>query len=317
MPQIDCECIVDHKAAIDQYASTSPYGDPMPYSSGASEHNKLGFRTGEIATPTDSEALEYHEFCPCAIPTCLACTDVFNDSHFDLDQRTAFVARTSLLDIATTPQDDQLELLPIRVFGYALQLRRWYGLSILQVSDVKAFTLEGKAKSAFDELVLPSSHKRTIQALVKHQTRDFRETSRMATAGDNISSRSLETLDLVRGKGRGVIILLHGAPGVGKTSTAESVAVQLKRPLLSITCGDLGTDAYDVERRLESFLALGARWGCVVLLDEADVFMAKRVTGDLRRNSLVSGKWLFLLNSAYHSCLLQYSCDSWNTTPVY
>jgi SpoVK/Ycf46/Vps4 family AAA+-type ATPase len=27
--------------------------------------------------------------------------------------------------------------------------------------------------------------------------------------------------ELVRGKGRGLIILLHGVPGVGKTSTAE------------------------------------------------------------------------------------------------
>jgi SpoVK/Ycf46/Vps4 family AAA+-type ATPase len=43
--------------------------------------------------------------------------------------------------------------------------------------------------------------------------------------------------DLVRGKGKGLIILLHGVPGVGKTSTAECVAESTNRPLYSLTCG--------------------------------------------------------------------------------
>ena len=80
--------------------------------------------------------------------------------------------------------------------------------------------------------------------------------------------------------------------GVGKTSTAECVATQLGRPLFPITCGDLGTDAEAVEDRLEEYFHLAQRWGCVLLLDEADVFLAKRTTGDLRRNALVSGKSL-------------------------
>lgn len=42
---------------------------------------------------------------------------------------------------------------------------------------------------------------------------------------------------LVRGKGKGVIILVHGVPGVGKSSTAECVAEYTERPLFSITCG--------------------------------------------------------------------------------
>lgn len=60
--------------------------------------------------------------------------------------------------------------------------------------------------------------------------------------------------DLVKGKGRGLIILLHGAPGVGKTSTAETIAAYLGRPLMPITCGDLGTTPQSVE------LALSARF---------------------------------------------------------
>jgi hypothetical protein len=59
-------------------------------------------------------------------------------------------------------------------------------------------------------------------------------------------------VDLVRGKGKGVVILLHEVPGVGKTSTAECVAFHLGRPLFPITCSDLGIDANTVELRLES-----------------------------------------------------------------
>ena len=100
------------------------------------------------------------------------------------------------------------------------------------------------------------------------------------------------SMDAVAGKGRGLIILLHGVPGVGKTSTAECVAAELKRPLLPITCGDIGTTAQEAEATLESFCALAHKWRCVLLLDEADVFLAKREKGDIHRNSLVSGKLL-------------------------
>jgi SpoVK/Ycf46/Vps4 family AAA+-type ATPase len=79
-------------------------------------------------------------------------------------------------------------------------------------------------------------------------------------------------MDLVRGKGKGLIILLHGVPGVGKTSTAESIASFTKRPLYPITCGDLSETAREVEESLEAHFTLAHRWGCILLLDEADGF---------------------------------------------
>lgn len=95
----------------------------------------------------------------------------------------------------------------------------------------------------------------------------------------------------MRGKGKGLIILLHGAPGVGKTSTAECVADHTRRPLFPITCGDIGDNAKDVERNLEWCFQLAHKWGCVLLLDEADVFLAERSKTDLQRNALVSGEF--------------------------
>ena len=98
-------------------------------------------------------------------------------------------------------------------------------------------------------------------------------------------------MDLVKAKGKGLIILLHGVPGVGKTSTAECVAASTRRPLFPITCGDIGaSSAQEVEENLEGYFELARKWGCVLLLDEADVFLSERKRGDIIQNSLVSGK---------------------------
>jgi SpoVK/Ycf46/Vps4 family AAA+-type ATPase len=94
--------------------------------------------------------------------------------------------------------------------------------------------------------------------------------------------------DLVSEKGKGLVILLHGAPSVGKTSTAECVAEFYGKLLFPITCSDLGLTASQVEEELSEKFHLAEKWKCVLLLDEADVFLAQRTRTDVKRNSLVS-----------------------------
>ncbi|KAI1330319.1 P-loop containing nucleoside triphosphate hydrolase protein [Xylariaceae sp. FL0255] len=106
---------------------------------------------------------------------------------------------------------------------------------------------------------------------------------------------------LVKGKGRGLIILLHGVPGVGKTSTAETIAEATGRPLLPVTCGDIGETAIEVERNLEQIFTNSHRWGCVLLLDEAEVFLTKRNLQDIQRNAMVS---VFLRALEFYSGIL-------------
>lgn len=125
------------------------------------------------------------------------------------------------------------------------------------------------------------------------------------------------TADFIKNKGEGQIFLLHGSPGVGKTyvsqqptlsftlkylskpvlrmwlsfpKTAECIAEATRRPLLSLTCGDIGTNEVMAERKLSKWFRLAEIWGAVMLLDEADVFLEKRSISDLQRNSLVSGQ---------------------------
>src|SRR5690606_15326784 len=125
------------------------------------------------------------------------------------------------------------------------------------------------------------NHKKLLQATIKNQVTSKQEFRDGPTRDIDI--------DVVKGKGKGFIILLHGVPGAGKSSTAECIAAQLNRPLLPITCGDLGLTPYSTALALEEYCELAYRWRCVLLLDEADVFLAKREKGDIKRNALVSG----------------------------
>ncbi|KAH8745241.1 hypothetical protein BGZ57DRAFT_975572 [Hyaloscypha finlandica] len=148
--------------------------------------------------------------------------------------------------------------------------------------------VEDEDDSAFGQLVLPEGHKTMVKSLVAQHFRDK-------------ESQEERQADIISGKGKGLIILLHGAPGVGKTTTAEGVAQMFGKPLYQITCGDLGTTATEVEKALETSFNLASRWGCVLLLDEADVFLAERSRLDFTRNGLVS---VFLRVLEYYTGVL-------------
>jgi SpoVK/Ycf46/Vps4 family AAA+-type ATPase len=173
--------------------------------------------------------------------------------------------------------DDFLLCLPPTVSGYHMHKKAWVKLPVSRMTEVKW------NQDAFKKLVVDDQKKELIKALV---------TNRIAAG---------ESTDLMSGKGNGLFILLHGGPGTGKTLTAESVAEIAEKPLYRVTCGDIGTKAEDVERYLETVLLLGKAWECVVLLDEADVFLMQRSVSDFERNALVS---VFLRVLEYYDGIL-------------
>ncbi|KAM0324314.1 hypothetical protein ACHAQA_008091 [Verticillium albo-atrum] len=95
--------------------------------------------------------------------------------------------------------------------------------------------------------------------------------------------------DLIEGKGEGLTILLHGRPGVGKTYTVECIANYTERPLLSLTCSDIGVKPEEIEHNLLKWFKLAELWGVVMLIDEADIYMEQRQVQDVARNHLVAG----------------------------
>lgn len=62
-----------------------------------------------------------------------------------------------------------------------------------------------------------------------------------------------------------------------------------------------GEKALIVGKNLTASFALAQAWDCIILLDEADVFLAKRNESDLRRNALVS---VFLQTLEYYTGIL-------------
>lgn len=71
------------------------------------------------------------------------------------------------------------------------------------------------------------------------------------------------------------------------------VAEEMKKPLYSMSAGELGHTAREVEQGLRKVLELSTKWGAILLIDECDVFLEQRTTSDLERNKLVSGKMGF------------------------
>lgn len=63
-----------------------------------------------------------------------------------------------------------------------------------------------------------------------------------------------------------------------------------------LTSADIGTNPAIVEASLTDKFKTARRWGAVLLIDEADVFMERRGTADLERNSLVAGSPLYFRN---------------------
>lgn len=163
-----------------------------------------------------------------------------------------------------------------RIPGFSLLDKKWCWFSVDLIEPV-AFN-----SGAFKTLLIPERQKSIVHALVKnHGSDDFD--------------------DMIKGKGKGLVFVLYGEPGVGKTFTAESVADNIQRPLYVLNSGELGVEPRDVESTLGDALKLAEHWGAIVLIDEADVFLEQRTIHDLQRNSLVS---LFLRTLEYYEGIL-------------
>ncbi|KAI1465295.1 P-loop containing nucleoside triphosphate hydrolase protein [Daldinia caldariorum] len=226
-------------------------------------------------TPPRKDQLPY--FAPRC--TCSACTKA--DLKETLSLFVAFQDLDPTRDSA--PEVDLYYVLLSKIVsGFILRDRRWGHFNVKHLQYVEF------DKEAFKYLVLDDEVKLTVRSLIGR----FANTHGQVSPWPN---------DFVKNKGQGRIFLLHGPPGVGKTCTAECVAELTCRPLLSLTSGDLNIDSYNVERSLEYFLKLGERYGAVVLIDEADVYLEARHMLDISRNKLVS---VFLRALEYHRGIL-------------
>lgn len=82
-----------------------------------------------------------------------------------------------------------------------------------------------------------------------------------------------------RGKGgkereKGLMLLLDGGPGTGKTFAATCIAETVKSPILSDTIGI--RDSSSVERKLSKMFQLAQRWRAILVIENAEAFLTQR-----------------------------------------
>ncbi|KAG8702330.1 hypothetical protein FRC09_004796, partial [Ceratobasidium sp. 395] len=201
------------------------------------------------------------------------------DNGWDSPVRTTIGAVADEYKPSGPLPDEVLCLTPPSLFGWSFRAKIW-GLIHVESAEEIVFN-----EMVFDQLVLKKSYKKMIKALVETH----------AGKEDGLAK------DLITGKGGGMVMVLHGKPGTGKTLTAEAISEHLKCPLYIVSSGELGIQASQLEKQLKDILEMTASWGAVVLIDEADVFLEARDTHDLARNSLVS---VFLRLLEYHTGVL-------------
>jgi hypothetical protein len=103
-------------------------------------------------------------------------------------------------------------LVPLQTKGFNLRTKKWLDLNMDQIGPVVWNS------QAFQSLVLEKD----------------RKTKELITALVSKQISSSKSTDVIAGKGNGLILLLHGGPGTGKTLTAEGVAELAKKPLYRV-----------------------------------------------------------------------------------
>lgn len=169
-------------------------------------------------------------------------------------------------------------LCPPYALGYSISRKDWCQFLVDNTSDVQW------KQDVWNDLILSNLEKGILEALVtSHQ---FPDNAR----------------DQPEQKGKGLVILLHGTPGSGKTLTAEVAAESSKKALISASLGELNRDnsPWRFEYNLRRVLQYATMWKAVVLLDEADVFLESREDSSSTpdRNALVA---VFLKELEYFS----------------
>ncbi|KAK4222477.1 ATP-dependent zinc metalloprotease YME1L1 [Podospora fimiseda] len=178
-------------------------------------------------------------------------------------------------------------LMPL-IEGYALKNKLWVSF---YVEDIQPMTWND---AAYDHLVYDEAQKDLVMSFVESHGQS--------------KVRAME--DVIAGKGQGLVILLSGPPGTGKTLTAEAVADRTKRPLFYLQAEDLGTNAAILGANVKRVFQMATEWDAVILLDEADVFMAERHPQDIARNELVS---IFLRELEYFRGIIFLTTNLYST----
>ncbi|KAH7033534.1 uncharacterized protein B0I36DRAFT_321640 [Microdochium trichocladiopsis] len=220
--------------------------------------------------------------------TSCTCSDCKSNEELAQRYRTRFDEEKQ--SSASIWEDEQYLMCPPRVLGYILQEKQWAQLG---VQSLQPITVGGEQDTWKSRLKLADENtKHVLFDLVRSHKSNSNHGGSATQNRLSDKVQGLEVDDIVPGKGKGLVILLYGPPGVGKTSTAETIAMASGKPLFSVSVADVGTQAKHVEANLSKIFSLATIWQAILLIDEADVFLESRGRGGMvqstEKNALVS-----------------------------
>lgn len=183
--------------------------------------------------------------------------------------------KIDIIDEEHIKDDDKVIIYPFITIYNLGTSKKW---GICHVNNIKLVTYN---KEAFDYLVLDENKKKIIVGLIKNYR--------------------IGIEDFIESKGKGLVFLLYGPPGVGKTLSAEATSELLEQPLFNMNVGDLGTHPDTMEHELYSIGQFIKRWDAILLIDEVDIFLENREESDITRNAMVC---IFLKFLEYHDNII-------------
>jgi len=172
----------------------------------------------------------------------------------------------------------------------AKKLRTLTTNSHTTTTNLAAAKVEGlvhfeEARHGFDAVVLPTAVESECRSIAEeHRRRD-----ELAAFGLNPRHR----------------VLLHGAPGNGKTLLAEALAHELGVPFLRVRYGRLiGSLMGETSRNLDVLMEYAATAPCVLFLDEFDVVgMDRHQGGDVGEARRITNQLLITLERLPSTCM--------------
>jgi hypothetical protein len=168
---------------------------------------------------------------------------------------------------------DDIALLPARLMGYSLRHGRFINVDIANIKELSAHSDD------LGKLLIPDADRSFISAMMQdHYDQQDMQKRSQSTRITGITRVALK-------------ILLHGPTGVGKTTTAEALSAAHRKGLLTISCGDLGTDIEIMEDKLLDTIHLAKKRNCILLINEMENILSHQEQNhNLSRNALMSGR---------------------------
>lgn len=188
-----------------------------------------------------------------------------------IDRRRSFVPQAPLLagDLIQVGQHSRLPG-PQEFLQMSVELTHWCFSTLVGraglADDFVEFSALEQPRARLADVVLPAADRRRLLSVVDRHAEYLR-------------FREAWGIDQVVQYGRGVMMLLYGAPGTGKTMTAHALADHLGKRVLSVDVPTL-IEARDSDRFLPGLFREARQHDALLFFDECEVLFGSRLRGN-------------------------------------